>query len=1199
MRTLSFKRTIAVLGATFLQASALFGVVNITVQPAAMTTVADGSKITLSVTATSTLGNVITYTWKKRDGVNSPIVVKPESTSSAPFVIASAKATDAGNYFVTVRETQTNDTEDSTPDSAVVVNIRPKITVQPAAPATAIAEGSSTNFTVTVDAGGTPDFKYTWQKKSGTVYADAAAPVTQPGTSNTLNLVNAQLSTAGIYRVKIENPATNLTGIPIYSKDIVLKVNSRPVILTQPAATPTVVFGATGILKVVVGGNTPFTYRWLKNGVVIPKSNSASLTIKGTDSTAPGVAEGPGTYKVQIVNTFSPNYPGDPKTVDPFSVATFTESSDSVPVVIRKPKILTQPLKKTVSLMAGGVNDQFEVIMDTTGNEGVLTYQWYKDNKIIVGATNSVLSFMPVTWNDRGSYKVIIKNEVGAVTSASAVLTILSPPIILTQSPTTVFGPTKGTAKLFVTATGTTPLTYEWRFLPIIEAAGNTIPEIEAEIAVKTPIGKAAAQTLSNLSNLNHQGYYQCTVRNVPKVNNVPTNGAAVSTLIYLQVDDAPKITLQTTVLPYDNTITKGTPKIPAGKKLHLQVKATGADRSAPVGDLRANDLTARWFKNGVALVLPIPGLTVSKTSALGVATFELVVDVAVAGDSGKYSCEVSNLVSKLVSTALTITVAGPPTITGQPAPAGGIEESKIETTVVAAGGSPLLKYQWQKDSGGSWSNVPGKIAAKLTFTSSVLTDDGSYRCVVSNDFGSTTSNPVQIIVTPIPSPTLGPVGGISAVELFPRVARTGDKVRIYGQNLNYVKGVKFGGTEVATFVIESANSIVATVPATASLNDTSIQVNTKNPIPTNTVTLFRRSDDYENNLVNTTILTEKSGIITRNGDNRFVQANTADTFFGNVFYELVIPQISQVQVILSNGVIESGQPADLDLQVYRQTTTVNGSFVGPDGITLYPSRSTGSSARIGDDSVVITTTVPNQRVLVNVYGGLAVTTIGYVDFGPFNITVASAVLVSGSSDSQPTLTRLDPGWQTDGKNAVSKLGPVEDAVDENDVAMQFGGTDITSAEPVVIWQPTEGASAINGPVIASFDMSLEPGAAEGDDQFAWQITAQSGSPLAALWVNAADGSLRVVQADGTTTTSVQHITPGGGAHRFEITVDPVAHTWITLMDGVPVTEPVDLPAGSGFGEISAIWDLGADQTASGASVIFKHFRVEGVTTTP
>ncbi|MES2596104.1 MAG: hypothetical protein V4662_12245 [Verrucomicrobiota bacterium] len=1202
MRNFSFARTLAVLGATLLQTSALFGVVDISPggQPPGIITVADGKKITLSVTATSSAGKSLFYTWKKRGAGASVSILKLDGPKD--YVIASAKATDAGNYFVTVREADTNDEEDST-DSVVVVNVRPKIVTQPVAPTAPLAEAANVSFSVAVDSAATPDFTYTLQKKQGTVFVDLAAPapVSKPGRDCTLQVDAVDLADQGSYRIKVTNPATDLPGsLPVYTREVAVKVNSKPVVLTNPAANFIVTHAATGVLKVVMGGNIPMYYQWYKNDVLIPKAIAATLTIKGTDNTGPGIAEGPGVYHVKVVNQYSAGFT-NPKT--PFVGSTPTVSANSTVVVIRKPKIATQPAKETIDIMGGGVPRQLTVANEVVvgGNHGVLQYQWFKDGKImsvlppnITGATTTTLAFNPVTWNDRGSYKVVIKNEVGTVTSTSAVLTIISPPIILTQSPPNVFAQTKGTAKLFVTATGTTPLVYEWRFLKAADAVGMDETQIKAALALPaTPIvGKAAALSISGLTNGTpsfDQGYYQCTVKNAPKGF---ATGSDLSDLIYLQVDDGPKITKQTTILPYE-TGAKATPKIPYNKKLHLQVMVTGTDRAADEGTLKSNPQTVRWLKNGVALVAG-PGVVMNKTLAAGVITYELIIQPTAATDTGKYALEVSNLVSKVTSTVVSITSSGPPIITVQPAAVTGIEESKIETFVTATNGSPLLTYSWEKKSGDLWA-VLGKTAAKLTFLSAAQNDGGIYRCKVSNDYGDTYSAEVIVTVTPIPSPTLEPVPGLSAVELYPSVARTGDKVRIYGQNLNYVKTVKFGVAD-ATFVIESANAIVVTVPPAVSTTPAPISVSTKNPVPTDTDTLFRRTDEYENILSNTTIVTQTSGTVNISGDNRYVQ-QTYNSFFGDVYYELFLPTPTQVQVYLQCLSIESGLPADLDMQAYRETQTGT-SFVGANGVTRYPSRATTFSAYAGNDALVISTSQPNQRILINVYGGFAVTQVGYVDFGPFTLTVVPVSLSGGSNVQQPTLTRLDAGWETGGKSGLNKLDPQEDDTDE-DVRMQFGGTDITSAEPVVIWQQTEGASSATGSVIASFDMSLESGTAGGDDQFAWQVSGADGSPLAALWVNAADGSLRVVQADGTVTTSTQHITPGGGAHRFEITVDPVARTWITIMDGVPVTDPVALPAGSSYGEISAVWDLGADQTASGASIIFENFRVEGVVTTP
>ena len=69
MKTVGPKRAFLMLAALLLQATIAIGAVNITVQPASVTSVADGAKITLSVTATSTnTAATFSYQWFKLNG---------------------------------------------------------------------------------------------------------------------------------------------------------------------------------------------------------------------------------------------------------------------------------------------------------------------------------------------------------------------------------------------------------------------------------------------------------------------------------------------------------------------------------------------------------------------------------------------------------------------------------------------------------------------------------------------------------------------------------------------------------------------------------------------------------------------------------------------------------------------------------------------------------------------------------------------------------------------------------------------------------------------------------------------------------------------------------------------------------------------------------------------------------------------------
>ncbi len=52
------------------------------------------------------------------------------------------------------------------------------------------------------------------------------------------------------------------------------------------------------------------------------------------------------------------------------------------------------------------------------------TYQWQKAGEDLAGATNNTLSFRSVTSDDAGEYQVIVRNQVGAVTSPTVTITV-------------------------------------------------------------------------------------------------------------------------------------------------------------------------------------------------------------------------------------------------------------------------------------------------------------------------------------------------------------------------------------------------------------------------------------------------------------------------------------------------------------------------------------------------------------------------------------------------------------------------------------------------------------------------------------------------------------------------------------------------------------------------------------------------------
>lgn len=123
--------------------------------------------------------------------------------------------------------------------------------------------------------------------------------------------------------------------------------------------------------------------------------------------------------------------------------------------LVPPPVIVSHPESKSV---VAGTNVTFNVTASGTN----LVYQWKNNSINIAGATNSSLVLSNVQPASAGNYSVVVSNIAGTVVSASATLTISTPPTI-SANPTNVVGVRGATVVLSVTATGTAPLYYQWR----------------------------------------------------------------------------------------------------------------------------------------------------------------------------------------------------------------------------------------------------------------------------------------------------------------------------------------------------------------------------------------------------------------------------------------------------------------------------------------------------------------------------------------------------------------------------------------------------------------------------------------------------------------------------------------------------------------------------------------------------------------
>lgn len=445
-----------------------------------------------------------------------------------------------------------------------------------------------------------------------------------------------------------------------------------PTFTMQPN-TQAVTAGGSASFAVIASGTATLSYQWQKDGT--PISGAATATY-GISSVTPSNA---GTYSVVVSNW----------------IGSTTSTAATLTVTV-PPSITTQPSAQSVT---PGSSATFTVA--ATGSSP-LTYQWRKDGTAIPGATATMFTAASVAAADVGSYSVIVSNSVSSLTSAAAALT-LTPAAVgpsITTHPSALTVAAGVSASLSVVASGTAPLSYQWR--------KNDVPIIGATAPIYNLSSTSTADT----------GTYTVVVSNFV--------GSVTSTTAVLTVNTPPSITAQ-----------------PAS-----QVVAVGFNASFTVSASGSPPLTYQWIKlaagarGGIQPNPPIIGATA--------ATFTL--NAATLSDVANYAVIVTNSAGSVTSSAASLTVNAPPTITSQPSARTVVAGSAATFAVVATGTAPL-SYQWIKDG----VAISGAVGSTFNRNPAAAADTGSYTVVVSNPFGSATSVGVTLTVNAPPVITTQP----------------------------------------------------------------------------------------------------------------------------------------------------------------------------------------------------------------------------------------------------------------------------------------------------------------------------------------------------------------------------------------------------------------------------------------------------------
>ena len=261
------------------------------------------------------------------------------------------------------------------------------------------------------------------------------------------------------------------------------------------------------------------------------------------------------------------------------------------PPAFAAPSISTQPQSLIVAV---GASTNFLV---GANGSAPLNYFWSRNTNTPVGGNSSTLALLNIQTNDAGYYRVIVSNNAGSVTSSVAALTVLIPPTI-TADPTNLTVATGSSPVFRVTASGSSPLQYQWYL-------DDT----------NTPLADETNATLTLLSvNTADAGNYFVVVTNLV---GVATSAAATLTVLGPPVIESQPESLSVTV---SNTAT------------------FFASIASPT------TLTYKWFFNTNTPV----GLNSNKLTLLNVQTT----------NAGTYSIIATNNYGAVTSTFATLTVS-------------------------------------------------------------------------------------------------------------------------------------------------------------------------------------------------------------------------------------------------------------------------------------------------------------------------------------------------------------------------------------------------------------------------------------------------------------------------------------------------------------------------------------------------------------
>jgi DNA-binding beta-propeller fold protein YncE len=444
---------------------------------------------------------------------------------------------------------------------------------------------------------------------------------------------------------------------------------SAPSITTQPQNRVVPAGGSTTFTVAATGTPAP-SLQWqrqaagtsgftnLANGSGYSGVNTTTLTVSNVLNVSSGDQ-----YRVIVSNGVNPQ-----------------AISEAATLTIGEPPVITSAASTTVRA-SDALNFTF-----TASGTPTSTFTATPLPEWATVSSAGVLSGTPPV-GAQGTYTFTVTANNGALTTQEFTLTV-TPAIVaptISAQPQTASVNQGQSATFSVTASGTAPLTYQWR--------RNGAP-INGATSSSYTVGNAQPSAA---------GTYDVIITNAG--GGLTSNGAQ------LVVNTIPTFTQQP----------------------QTQIALAGSTVTFTAGVTGGSSFNYQWRKNGQAIA--------------GATGGTLTINGVTGADAGNYDVLVSNALGLVGSSLAQLTVVTTPTaplITAQPASRTTVIGGSTSLSV-SASGAPAVTYQWRKNG----ANIINATGPTLAFSSTQPADGGTYDVVVTNSAGFVVSKAANLRVLP------------------------------------------------------------------------------------------------------------------------------------------------------------------------------------------------------------------------------------------------------------------------------------------------------------------------------------------------------------------------------------------------------------------------------------------------------------------